>query len=268
MGQFTNACEANVLNHMLKITSAPGYTPPGNVYIGLSKTDPTADGSGWSEADYTGYARVACSFGAANVRRVTQGAQITFPQSTGNTVTLNYWGVWNRLSGGTSTVDLMAYGSLASSKTIYAGNQPIIAPSQVYIEFSAGVFFTSFANTLLNWLFRNTAWGGSFAQPTSVNIGLSTSLPTDAGAYTEPTGGGYVRKGYNNWNPASGNPRTCTNFGTITMATATGDWGTVGWTVLFLDSTPAYYATIPAQTVGIGDTVRWLNNGDYEIGLQ
>jgi hypothetical protein len=259
MGQLTNYTEKKVIDHLLKTTS---FSPPAanSLFLGLSTANPTHDGSGWADPTYTGYARKAITFGSASARAITQNALVTFDPCTAGSSTVGYWGIWDLVSGG----NLLAYGALATAKNIVAGNTPSVSNGQVSIDFSAGVIFTTIANSILGWLFA----GGTLNQPTHVKVGLSTSTPADDGTnITEPSGNGYAQVNVDTWNAASGNPEAATNPSTITIGPPTGSWGQCTYSVLYLDTSPFMYGTITAQTPANGDTVEWLAN-QYSVGLQ
>ena len=69
------------------------------------------------------------------------------------------------------------------------------------------------------------------------------------------------------WVAATGNPEAATNTATITMPTPTGTWGLITYGVAYLDTTPAFYGTVPNQTPNTGDTVEWLAN-QFSISIQ
>jgi hypothetical protein len=139
-----------------------------------------------------------------------------------------------------------------------------VASGQVSVSFQAGVIFTGLANSILDWLFR----AQTLAQPTHVKIGLSTTTPTDGGPnITEPSGNNYSQAVFDTWNAATGNPEKATNNGLLSMPTPSGSWGLCTYAVLYLDTTPAYYGTITAQTPDNGDTVEWLDT-QFSVSIQ
>ena len=256
-GQLSNFTEKKILDHLLKTAS---YPPPATVYLGLSTADPTHDGSGWANPTYTGYQRKAITFAAAGSRAIAQTGAVTFDACSGGLSTVGWWGIWDQASGG----NLLAYGTLSPSKTIVSGNTPSVASGQVTVSFNAGVVFTAIANAILDWLFR----AQTLAQPTHVKVGLSTTTPTDGGPnITEPSGNNYSQVNFETWNAASGNPEAATNNGAITMPTPSGSWGLITYGVLYLDTTPAFYGTVPSQTPDNGDTVDWLTT-QFSVSIQ
>ena len=258
MGQLANFTEAKILDHLLKTAS---YSPPATVYLGLSTADPTHDGSGWADPTYTGYARKAITFAAAGSRAIAQSGAINFDACSGGSSTVGWWGIWDQLAAGGN---LLAYGALSVAKTIVSGNTPSVASGQITISFSAGTLFTAMANSILDWLFR----AQTLAQPTNVKIALSTTTPVDAGSgITPPSGNNYSQATFNTWNAATGNPAAATNNGAISMPTPSGSWGLVTYAVLYLDTTPCFYGTVPNQTPDNGDTVEWLTTA-FSISVQ
>ena len=338
MGQITNYLEKKVLDHCLKTTS---YNPPGPLYLALFSATPGPTGGG-TEVGYTSYARQPIYFGIISSGRViSQNAQVNFPQCGVTGDTAAYWGIMDALTGG----NLLAYGALAASKVIVQGNTPTVASGQVTISINSGAMFTSFVQTVLNWLFAGSwsiaytggtgsqpspgttvtghtsgatatllsvggTWGssgtlylagksGSFVngetlyiptsgvsctnaqgtpydavstlpQPTNVNVGLSTTTPTDAGGNITEPGNGYSREAFNTWHGATvtGSAEIAENSGTITMPTPSGTWGTITYSFLALDTVLAFYGALGTpQTPGSGDTVEWLDS-QYTVQIQ
>lgn len=247
MGSLTDFTEKKVLDHILKVAS---YSPPATVYLGLSTADPLDDGSGWANPTYTGYARKAIAFGAAAARVIAQNALVTFDACTLGSSICTHWGLWDVLSGG----NLMAHGSLSAPKTVVSGNTPSVASGQATVTFSAAGVFTTYADLILDWLFRAQA----LAQPTNVKIALSTTIPTDGGPnITEPAGGSYAQVTENAWDAGAGSPTLCDNTGETAFAAATASWGTIVYAVVYDDTDPAFYLDVPDQAVGNGDTVKF-----------
>ena len=97
-------------------------------------------------------------------------------------------------------------------------------------------------NRLIDFLFR----GQSFTQPTSIQIGLFTSAPNEAGGGTEVAGNNYSRatlecslanwagtKGDATTTASSGTSGTTSNNAVITFPTPSGAWGLVTHFVVF-----------------------------------
>jgi hypothetical protein len=263
MGQLTNYTEKKILDHVLKTAS---YSPPATVYLGLSTTTPSPDGTGWTEAAYTGYGnRPAIAFGAAAAKAIAQNAVANFPACTGGSSTVTYWGIFDAITGG----NLLAYGALSPSKVIASGNTPSVASGQVTVTINAGGMFQKFANSVLAWLFA----AGSLSVPTDVEIGLSTTTPVDGADngsgtnITEPSGNGYAQVAQDSWHAASGSPEAAANNGTITLGPPTGSWGACTYGIAYLDTLPAFYGTIISQTPNNGDTVEYLDS-QFSVSVQ
>jgi len=256
-GALTNYAEGKILDHTLKTAS---YTPVAP-YIGLSTTTPSQDGSGWTDPTYTGYARKAITFAAAGgTRTIAQTGVVTFDACTAGSSTVTYYGIWDQLATGGN---LLAFGALSAPKNIVVGNTPSIASGQVTITFNAGAIFTSYASTVLDWLFRLQA----NAQPTNVKLALTTTNPADDGTgITEPSGNNYSQLTFNTWNTAASNPRVSTNNGAATFATPSGSWGNCKQVVIYGDTNVRFYGTFTAQDIGSGDTVQYLTT-QLSIGV-
>lgn len=258
MGQLTNYTEKKILDHLLKTAS---YSPPATVYLGLSTANPTHDGSGWADPTYTGYAMKAITFAAAGTRAIAQTGAINFDPCSGGSSTVGWWGLWDAATIGGH--NLLAYGALSVAKTIVPGNTPSVASGQITVSFTAGAVFTALADLILDWLFRAQA----LAQPTHVKVGLSTSTPADDGTNITEPGNNYAQVNFDTWNAAAGNPEAATNNGAIVMPTPSGTWGLITYGVLYLDTTKAFYGTVPNQTPDNGDTVEWLTTA-FSISIQ
>jgi hypothetical protein len=261
MGQLTNYTEKKILDHVLKTAS---FSPEATVYLGLSTADPTADGSGWANPTYTGYAMKPITFAAAGTptgRRIDQTGAVVFDQCTVGSSTVGWWGLWDAATIGGH--NLLAYGALSVAKSIVVGNTPSVATGQVTVSFSAGAVFTALAEAILDWLFRAQA----LAQPTDVKIGLSTTTPADGGTNITEPGNNYAQVNFDTWNPAAGNPEAATNDGDIVMPVPSGTWGLITHGVVYLDTTKAFYGTVPNQTPDNGDTVEWLDT-QFSVSIQ
>jgi hypothetical protein len=259
VGQLTTYAEKKILDHLLKVAS---YSPPAAnaFYVGFSTANPTADGSGWTDPTYTGYARKAIDFTAASARGVLNNGLITFDTCTGGISTCTYFGIWDAVTGG----HLLAYGALTPNKVITVSNVPTISDGALSIAFTAGVIFTPIANTIMDWLFN----GGSLSQPTHVKVGLSTTTPTDGGpTITEPVGNGYAQVNVDAWDAAAGSPEATANTNAITLGPPSGSWGICTHAVIWLDTSPFIRGAITSQTPDNGDTVQW-SAGEFDISLQ
>lgn len=120
----------------------------------------------------------------------------------------------------------------------------------------------SFTNYLEDALLDEVFGGVNYTPPATLYIGLSTTVPTEAGGgITEPAGGGYARAGVTNnatnW-PATGGDGVKANGTAVTFPQASADWGTV--THFFIsDAATAGNVLASGQlsvskTIGTGDT--------------
>jgi hypothetical protein len=165
-------------------------------------------------------------------------------------------------SGATATLKSVG-GTWGTSGTLYLTNKSAAFTSgeTLNIPTGSGVSCTN-------------AQGGDavsvLPQPSNVNVGLSTTTPTDAGGnITEPSNG-YSRQAFNLWYGAvvTGSAEIAKNDGTITMPTPSGSWGTITYSFLALDTTLAFYGALGTpQAPGSGDTVEWLDS-QYTVQIQ
>lgn len=272
MGSLSDFAENAWMQHLC----ASAYTPPATVYLALCTADPTDAGTGASMnevANSGAYARKAITFGAAASRVITQNATVTFDQASGSWGTVTHWAVTDSATYGAG--NMLAHGTLGTSKSVVAGNTPSVANGQVTITVNAGAIGTAVANKLLDLMFRNTA----YAQP-STYMALTTATlsdSSDAGSMSEVSGGSYARVLVNKaggaspaWNSvASG---ATDNANAVTFATASASWGTV--VAAAIVSSPsgagdviAYDNGVTDQPVGSGDSVQFAA-GAIDLSIQ
>ena len=118
MGSFSNFWENEILDH---IFGKGTYTPPSNIYVALSTTDPTDSGSGISEPSGGSYARKSTApadWDAAVSGTVDNANAITFVEATGSWGTITHFALYDALTGG----NMLAHGALATSKIIDDGD--------------------------------------------------------------------------------------------------------------------------------------------------
>ena len=94
----------------------------------------------------------------------------------------------------------------------------------------------SFTDFLENELLDHVFAGASYTPPATLYVGLSTTVPNDAGGgFTEPVGFSYARvaktNNLTNWPAAVGGAKA--NGTAITFPQATGSWGTIVYAALF-----------------------------------
>jgi hypothetical protein len=137
---MTNAAEANLLNLLFlnidwaNIGDAGGLqnsATAGNFYVSLHTADPGESGTqSTSETAYTSYARVAVARAGGGwtltAQTISNTALVQFPQCTGGTSTVTYFGIGTDASG---AGNLLMSGALTSSLSVSNGIQP---------QFSAG----------------------------------------------------------------------------------------------------------------------------------
>lgn len=116
---FSNFWENENLDHLF---GKGVYTPPTNIFVGLSTANPQDDGSGLAEPA-AGYARVQTSpsdWTVAANGSLTNANTITFPTSTGSWGTINYVALFDAASGG----NMLAWGALTTPKVVESGKTP------------------------------------------------------------------------------------------------------------------------------------------------
>jgi len=230
MGSLSNFAEDAWLDHLINTA----YTPVATVYLALATADPTDAGTGASmneTADAQAYARTAIPFGAATSRRVTQNADVSFPQATGNYASpITHWAIVDNATHGAG--NMLAHGAFSSSFQPVTGNTPkvITALQEVYIEITAGSGegISDYAvHSMLDLMFRNVA----FTSPAGSNyVALSQTVLDDQdvaiGDFTEVTGTAYARQLLDANGGSS--PTWTTVSGGVASNAAIVDFGTVG----------------------------------------
>lgn len=135
---MTNAAEANLLNLLFlnidwaNIGDAGGLqnsATAGNFYISLHTGDPGESGTqSTSETAYTSYARVAVARAGGGwtltSQTISNTALVQFPQCTGGTSTVSYFGIGTDSSG---AGNLLMSGALTSPLSVSNGIQPQFA---------------------------------------------------------------------------------------------------------------------------------------------
>lgn len=127
MGSFTNYLELKMLD---LIWGKQSYTAPSTIYVGLSTTTIADDGTNISEPSGNNYSRAAVTndltqWPAATINGSGQGQKqngeaIEFPEATGSWGTIVDFFFADAASGG----NILAYGTLSTSKTIQDGDIP------------------------------------------------------------------------------------------------------------------------------------------------
>jgi hypothetical protein len=131
----TNSFETAFLNHLFtnanidNIGDATGLrssSTAGNLHIALFTTAPTESAAG-TEANYTGYARVAVVRSGSGWtvvgNQASNAAAVTFGECTGGTNNITSFGI---MTAGTSG-DLLLYGTLTSNLSVSTGITPQFA---------------------------------------------------------------------------------------------------------------------------------------------
>lgn len=114
---FTNYTEGIVLDELF---GGNDFIPPTTLYIGLSTTAPTEDGTGISEPSGGGYERASVTNNATNFPPTgvdgtkTNGTTISFPQASADWGTVTHFFIADAPTGG----NILVYGTLGVAKTV------------------------------------------------------------------------------------------------------------------------------------------------------
>ncbi|MEW5804692.1 MAG: hypothetical protein AB1847_21590 [bacterium] len=282
MGKLSIYARNKLLDHIFNVP----YVPASNVYLCLCTADPTESGTGAAMNEYpdsNGYARTAISFGPALNRRITQNADLTFPQTPGVfSPAITHWAICDNAAHGSG--NMLAFGTVSPSFTSSAGEIPTVDSGDVYIEVGAtasGAGFSTYCiNALLDLMFRNIP----FTSPSgNTFLSLYTEILTDADDDTtdkiEETATEYVRIEINpnggvspTWNLASNGALSNTHEIMINPDIQVDDWHTIVAIAIVTTSSGAGkilcydQANIVDQQPRLSDLVRFLA-GDLDIGL-
>jgi hypothetical protein len=284
MGSISDYLENEMLDHIFNGAGA-AWTPPATVYIGLSTADPLDTGAGIAEPSGNNYGRIACAFGAAATRMISNSGTLTFPQASGPWGLITHFFICDHqtnTSWGTD-VQLLAHGILAVSKSVVSGNTPSFAVGEIDVSFltlaakANGHNISDYlAIKILDRAFRNQA----FAQP-AIYVAYATANLADDTTGTTVTevanSNGYARKLVNanggaspTWDLAA--LGLVDNTHNVDSGPPTGSWGLC--TAVFLVDSGTYdagnvlfYDNNPTeQTPGDGDTVRIeAGAGDFSL---
>lgn len=256
MGTISDYLELEWLDHVFENGA---FSVPTNIYIALSTADPTDDASGIAEPVGNNYARkVLNTWNAAAARAITNNGIITFNQASGPWGTVTHYAIYDAITAG----NMLAHGSLSVAKVIVDGNTPTIADTEISVSVTTGGFSDFLSLEMLDHTFKV----GSYAQPT-IYLGLSTTIPTDAGNVTEPGANAYAREAHATWDLAAAGATE--NTGVITFTTPTGTWGECVFATVHDAAAAGNYLArgdIVDQTPNNGDTVRF-NAGDLDVTL-
>ena len=116
---FSQYFSEKVMGQFLNGTA---YSFPATVYVALFTTQPSG-GTGGTEANYTGYARVAMTVGTTDFTAVSTSGEVknaiavNFPTNTGTAQTVVGYGFFDASTAG----NLLTDNTLTSSQTINNG---------------------------------------------------------------------------------------------------------------------------------------------------
>ena len=165
-------------------------------------------------------------------------------------------------SGATATL-MSVGGTWASSGTLYLAGKTGTFTNGEQLNITGGVHCTNAQGTPYDAV-------STLPQPSNVNVGLSTTAPTDAGGNISEPSNNYSRQPYNTWygSTVTGSAEIAKNNGTLTMPTPNGTWGLCAYSFLALDTVLAFYGSLGTpQTPSSGDTVEWLDS-QYTVQIQ
>lgn len=120
---FADYLEQAICNHFFKANAHAAVAQPTALYLALFTADPTEAGVLTNEISGGAYARQAISFGApaanGTATRISNSAQLNFPQATASWGTVAYFAIIDSASG---AGNFFVTGPLTSSKTVNSGD--------------------------------------------------------------------------------------------------------------------------------------------------
>ncbi len=123
MSDFSDYSEEKIINVLLR---GQAHTGAATVYAALYTAAPT-DAGGGTECAYSGYARVAITFGAPSGGASANTNTVTFVAVAGSTQTVVAIGIFDASTAG----NLLIWDTLASSVVYNVSDIPIFAVSGV-----------------------------------------------------------------------------------------------------------------------------------------
>lgn len=248
MSLFTNYAENKIVDWL----RAQGLTLPTNWYV--APLSAVADGS-VTEVTGSGIARASVTRSLANFAG-TQGAGTTLASSGTSHATSNNGLIdMGTAAGAVGTVTHVGFFDASSGGNCWAYAAlpaPIVTANGVTIQVAAGALQLAvglasgmsdyLTNKFIDLFFRAQA----YTWPATVYLAAYTAAPSNAGGGTEVGGGvGYSRlsvtpslanlsgtQAAGSTTASSGTGGRSSNNATLTFATPTGSWGTVGWLAL------------------------------------
>lgn len=136
---LTDTTEQAILNGLF---TDPAWEPPTTLYVGLSSTTPSGDGTGVTEPSTGSYARVATTasdWGAASgtaPAAKTNTTAITFPAATADWASgadLTHFCLFSASTLGT----LIAYEALGTAKPVLNGDTATFPPGSLTVRLGA-----------------------------------------------------------------------------------------------------------------------------------
>ena len=96
------------------------YTPPTNIFVALSTTDPLDSGSGITEpsSNYARKSTAGADWTTASSGALANANAITFVEATGSWGTITHFALYDLLTIG----NMLAHGALTASKAIDSGD--------------------------------------------------------------------------------------------------------------------------------------------------
>lgn len=126
-----------ILETLVGLSTSTSFA--GSIYVGLSSTSPSRDGTGVTEPSGNGYARVLLGNTSQSLTQkmstpsngvTTNEEVINFPEATGSWGTLTHFCIFDNITSG----NLLAFGELTTPITPTASTIPTVRVGQLSVS--------------------------------------------------------------------------------------------------------------------------------------
>jgi len=262
MGSFSDYLELEVLDHICNVS----YTPEATVYLALGTA---CDDTGLTEFSGNGYTRESIAFDAAASRSINQTSDVEFgPVSTAEWTDISHWAIYDASTVG----NMLAWGAFTVTKSAPIGRSPKVVAGEVDVTVSAGGLSDTWAEKILNRVFRNIT-SGTTIPTTYVALVETLVADSDTDITAKEPSGNYARELVDvnggaspTWDIAAAGALDNTHQIDFNVPNAT--WDIVGMAICDAVTTGnvIFHADITDETANNGDPVNFPI-GDLDITL-
>ena len=135
MGNISDALANALLDHFF---GKAAYTPPTNIFVALSTTEPSDAGGNVTEPTGNNYSRkqtAPADWDTSASRGIDNANVLEFPEASGSWGTITHFALYDAATNGT----FLGWGALTSSKIIGENDTPRFAAGELDVQFTASV---------------------------------------------------------------------------------------------------------------------------------